>query len=47
MLDRVSQFACFTARQALAESQVDMAQADRRRIGVFLGTGMGGAQSND
>jgi len=47
MLDRVSQFACFTARQALAESQVDLAQADRRRIGVFLGTGMGGAQSSD
>jgi len=47
MLDRVSQFACFTARQALAESQFDVAQADRRRIGVFLGTGMGGAQSSD
>jgi 3-oxoacyl-(acyl-carrier-protein) synthase len=47
MLDRVSQFACFAARQALAESQPDFAQADRRRIGVFLGTGMGGSQSSD
>jgi 3-oxoacyl-[acyl-carrier-protein] synthase II len=47
MLDRVSQFACFAARQALAESQPDLAQADRRRIGVFLGTGMGGSQSSD
>ncbi len=47
MLDRVSQFACFAARQALAESHIDLPQADRRRIGVFLGTGMGGAQSSD
>ncbi len=47
MLDRVSQFACFTARQALVESQVDLAQADRSRIGVFVGTGMAGAQSSD
>jgi 3-oxoacyl-(acyl-carrier-protein) synthase len=47
MLDRVSQFACFAARQALAESGIDLAQSDRRRIGVFLGTGMGGSQSSD
>jgi len=47
MLDRVSQFACVAARQALAESHIDLAQADRRRIGVFLGTGMGGSQSSD
>ena len=47
MLDRVSQFASFAARQALAESRIDLAQADRRRIGVFLGTGMGGSQSSD
>ena len=47
MLDRVSQFACFAARQALADSCLDLARADRRRIGVFLGTGMGGSQSSD
>jgi len=47
MLDRVSQFACFAARQALADSHVDLASADRRRIGVFVGTGMGGSQSSD
>jgi 3-oxoacyl-[acyl-carrier-protein] synthase II len=47
MLDRVSQFACVAARQALAESHMDLTQADRRRIGVFLGTGMGGTQSSD
>jgi 3-oxoacyl-[acyl-carrier-protein] synthase II len=47
MLDRVSQFACFAARQALADSKIDTAEADRRRIGVFLGTGMGGSESSD
>lgn len=47
MLDRVSQFASFSARQALAGSGIDLSQADRRRTGVFLGTGMGGTQSND
>ena len=47
MLDRVSQFACFAARQAIAEALVDLASADRRRIGVFLGTGMGGSETSD
>ncbi len=47
MLDRVSQFALFAARQGLAQSQLDLAQSDRGRIGVFIGTGMGGTQSND
>ena len=47
MLDRVSQFACFAARQALAAARIDLARADRRRIGVFVGTGMGGSQSSD
>jgi 3-oxoacyl-(acyl-carrier-protein) synthase len=47
MLDRVSQFACLAAGQALAESHIDLARADRGRVGVFLGTGMGGAQSSD
>jgi 3-oxoacyl-[acyl-carrier-protein] synthase II len=47
MLDRVSQFACFAARQALAEARVDLARADRRRVGVFLGTGMGGSETSD
>jgi 3-oxoacyl-[acyl-carrier-protein] synthase II len=47
MLDRVSQFACFAARQAMAAAAVDLASADRRRVGVFLGTGMGGAETSD
>jgi 3-oxoacyl-[acyl-carrier-protein] synthase II len=44
-LDRVSQFALAAADQALASSGLDLAAADRGRIGVYWGTGMGGAQS--
>jgi 3-oxoacyl-[acyl-carrier-protein] synthase II len=44
-LDRVSQFALAAADQALASSGLDLAAADRSRIGVYWGTGMGGAQS--
>jgi len=47
MLDRVSQFALVAARQSLADSQCDLSQLDRDRVGVFVGTGMGGSQSND
>ncbi len=44
-LDRVSQFALSAAGQALAASGLDLAAADRNRIGVYWGTGMGGAQT--
>ena len=44
-LDRVSQFALAAAEEALASSGLDLAAADRSRIGVYWGTGMGGAQS--
>ncbi len=44
-LDRVSQFALHAANQAIADAQLDLAQADRSRIGVYLGTGMAGAAS--
>ena len=47
MLDRVSQFAVVAAKQALAAAEMDWAQVDRSRIGVFVGTGMGGTLSND
>ena len=47
MLDRVSQFALVAARDAVADAQLDVGNADPRRIGVFLGTGMGGSLSND
>ena len=44
-LDRVSQFALAAASQALAASGLDPASADRERIGVYWGTGMGGAHT--
>ena len=46
-LDRVSQFALGAAAQAVASSGLDLAAADRNRVGVSWGTGMGGAQSVD
>jgi len=47
MLDRVSQFALFAANQAVGEARIDLSQVDRRRAGVFVGTGMGGSMSSD
>ena len=47
MLDRVSQFAVVAAHQAIADGAPDFDALDRDRIGVFVGTGMGGSQSND
>jgi 3-oxoacyl-[acyl-carrier-protein] synthase II len=44
-IDRVSQFALGAAGEALSSSGLDLAAADRGRIGVYWGTGMGGAQS--
>lgn len=44
-LDRVAQFALTAAGQALAASGLEPATADRNRIGVYWGTGMGGAQT--
>ena len=46
-LDRVAQFALAAASQAMAASGLDLAAADRNRIGVYWGTGMGGAQTLD
>ena len=47
-LDRVAQFALAAAGEALAASGLsttDLAAADRNRIGVYWGTGMGGAHT--
>jgi len=44
-LDRVAQFALAAAGDALAASRLDPAAADRDRIGVCWGTGMGGAHT--
>ncbi len=47
MLDRVSQIALVAARQAIDEARLDLAAAERARVAVLIGTGMGGALSTD
>jgi beta-ketoacyl-acyl-carrier-protein synthase II len=47
MLDRTSQFALVAAQQALDDAQLRLQETDTARAGVFIGTGMGGAQSLD
>lgn len=47
MLDRVSQFALVAAQQAIADAKLGLGDADRARAGVFIGTGMGGAQTSE
>ena len=43
-LDRSSVFALAGAQQAIADAGLDMSREDAKRVGVVLGTGMGGAQ---
>jgi 3-oxoacyl-[acyl-carrier-protein] synthase II len=47
MLDRSSQFALVAAGQAFADANCDWPAVDLSRAGSFVGTGMGGASSND
>ena len=47
MLDRVSQFAVVAARRALQDAGTDLRDADRDRVGVFVGCGMGGSLTMD
>jgi len=47
MLDRVSQFALVAAAEAIADAGALFDRDDRETTGVFVGTGMGGAQSTD
>ncbi len=47
MMDRFAQFALVAARQAMADTRLEMEMMDRGRAGVFVGTGMGGTLSND
>jgi 3-oxoacyl-(acyl-carrier-protein) synthase len=44
-LDRVSQFALAAAAQAVQSSGMDLAAQNRERMGVYWGTGMGGAHT--
>ena len=47
MLDRVSQFALAAADEAVRDADLSLERLDRHRAGVFIGTGMGGAQTTD
>ncbi len=47
MLDRVSQFALHAASQAIADAGIAFDAEDKRRAGVFIGTGMGGSHTTD
>ena len=47
MLDRATQFALKAAAEAIAASSGALDGIDRRRAGVFIGTGMGGAETTD
>jgi 3-oxoacyl-(acyl-carrier-protein) synthase len=47
MLDRVSQFALVATDQAVRDAGLVFDDPGRQRAGVFVGTGMGGAQSTD
>ena len=46
-MDRVSQLALGAALQALTASGLDLGAADTDRVGVYWGTGMGGAHTVD
>ncbi|MGH8644896.1 MAG: beta-ketoacyl synthase N-terminal-like domain-containing protein, partial [Gammaproteobacteria bacterium] len=46
-LDRVSQFALAAAEQALEDAGPAWSEQERMRAGVFLGSGMGGANTTD
>lgn len=47
MLDRFSLLALAAANQALSDAHCDLVDTDRARVGVFMGTGMGGAHTMD
>jgi 3-oxoacyl-[acyl-carrier-protein] synthase II len=47
MLDRVSQLALVAARQAILDARIDFSAEDRDRCGVFVGSGMGGAETTE
>ena len=47
MLDRVSQFALVSARQAVTDAGGEWRPSQRSRSGVFVGTGMGGSHTLD
>jgi 3-oxoacyl-[acyl-carrier-protein] synthase II len=47
LLDRTSQMALIAAGQAWRDSGLELSEEEKQRSGVYLGTGMGGANSLD
>ena len=41
-MDRFTQFAVIAANEAIADARLDLAKEDKDRIGVIIGTGIGG-----
>jgi 3-oxoacyl-[acyl-carrier-protein] synthase II len=44
-MDRVAQLASYACQQALKDSAIDLSMQNLDRVGVYIGTGMGGAAS--
>lgn len=47
MMDRATQFALAAVRQAIVQAGLSLKDRESSRVGVFLGTGMGGAHTTD
>ncbi|MFM9836055.1 MAG: beta-ketoacyl-[acyl-carrier-protein] synthase family protein [Methylophilaceae bacterium] len=47
LMDRVSQFALYSAQQAAEDANLNLTVEDLNRTGCYLGTGMGGANSTE
>lgn len=47
MMDRATQFALAAARNAMTQAGMPASVTDSSRIGIFVGSGMGGAHSTD
>jgi beta-ketoacyl-acyl-carrier-protein synthase II len=47
LMDRVSQFALYSAQQAAEDANLTLTEEDLNRTGCYLGTGMGGANSTE
>lgn len=46
-LDRCAQYALISVKEALEDSGLDLDKADKDRIGVIFGTGIGGLTSSE
>lgn len=44
-LDRYAQYAMVASDEAIADSQIDLEKADKTRIGVIIGSGIGGLET--